>query len=129
MKRRAFRAQRSAIGRMVRIALDMDHLRSYVLGVIADGVNKDAAAHRAIRTQRASLLSPRNFQLLKLSISRRQVKAEKRDCGSSRNSNLEEISPVGIHWTKLPFASPFKPHSNKPEPTEEGRGKMLHLAN
>ena len=44
------RAQRSAIGGMIRVAFDMDHLRRDVLRPVTNRVDKDATTHPAIGT-------------------------------------------------------------------------------
>ena len=75
MKRCAFRAQRPAIGGMIGIAFDVDHLGSYILGIVADCINENAAPDRALRTSGASLLGAGDFQFLKLGIGRRQIEA------------------------------------------------------
>src|SRR3984885_10160372 len=48
-KGRALRAQGSAVGRMIGIAFDVDHLRRDVLGAVADRVDENAATDRAVR--------------------------------------------------------------------------------
>ena len=42
---------------MIGIALDVHHLRHDVLRAVADGVNDDAATHRAVRTSAARFVS------------------------------------------------------------------------
>ena len=54
-------AKRAAIDGMVGIAFDMDHLGCDVLGLVADGVNDYAAAHRAIGASGASLRGARDL--------------------------------------------------------------------
>src|SRR5205807_5257093 len=54
-KRRAFRTERAAIHRMVRVTLDVDDVGSRVLGAVAQTVNEDAAGDRAIGASVAGL--------------------------------------------------------------------------
>ena len=54
-QRRPLRAERAAIGRMIRVALDMDDLGGLALLQVALRVHDDAARHRAIRTGVAGL--------------------------------------------------------------------------
>ena len=63
LERSALRAERAAIDGMVGIAFDVDHLGGHVLGPVAEGVNDDAAAHRAIRTSGARFVGAGDFQL------------------------------------------------------------------
>ena len=49
LERRALRAERAAIDRMIRIAFDVDDLRHGVLRLVAERVDDDAAADRTVR--------------------------------------------------------------------------------
>src|SRR5207249_7802749 len=52
---RALGAERAAIHRMIRIALDMNDLGRSVLGFVAEAVHKDTAGDRAVRAGVACL--------------------------------------------------------------------------
>src|SRR6516165_11972894 len=59
---RALRTERATIDGVVGIAFDVNHLRGYVLGAVANGVNDDAATHRTVGTRRARLIGSGYFQ-------------------------------------------------------------------
>jgi hypothetical protein len=69
---------------MIGIALHMHYLRGDILGLVADGVDDDAAAHRAIRTGGARLSSPGDLQFYRLSVRGSYIKAEDRGDYSAR---------------------------------------------
>jgi hypothetical protein len=47
---------------MIRVAFDVHHLRSYVLGFVAERMDDNAAANRAISASRSRFDDPRNLQ-------------------------------------------------------------------
>ena len=61
LERRALGTESPAIDGMVGIALDVDHLRSDVLGLVAKRVDDDSAAYRAVGTRRTGFRSTRDF--------------------------------------------------------------------
>ncbi len=68
LERRSLGAERAAIDGVVRIAFNMDHLRGDVLGLVADGVDDDAATNRAIRAGAASFAGTGNLEGLRLGV-------------------------------------------------------------
>ena len=76
LERGALGAERAAVDGVVGIAFDVDHLGGDVLGLVAERVDDDAAAHRAIGAGGARLGGARDLQLAELRVGRRQVKAE-----------------------------------------------------
>ena len=68
LERRAFRAERAAIDRMIGIAFDVDDLRDGVLGFVAERVDDHAAADRAVRAGAARLGRARDLERLRLRV-------------------------------------------------------------
>src|SRR5437879_387772 len=58
----ALRTKRAAVDGMIGIAFDVNHLWSNVLRAIPNGMDDDAAAHRAIRTGAARLRGAVTFE-------------------------------------------------------------------
>ena len=75
-ERRAFRTERAAVDRMIGIAFHVHDLRRNVFRLVADGVNDDAATHRAIRTRATSFSSTIDLQSTRLRVNRTKRKAE-----------------------------------------------------
>ena len=72
---------------------------------IAQGVNDDAATHRAVRADTVSLRRPRNLQLPHLFLCRSKIESERRcegNCGTS-STHFEEIPAREIDWLLSPF--------------------------
>src|ERR1700728_4147914 len=82
---------------MIRIALDVNHLRSHVLGLVANRVDDDAAAHGAVRASAASLRGACDLKRLHLRMQRRQVKAENREPDGSGQTSLHKSTTTYIH--------------------------------
>ena len=78
LQRGALGAKRAAVDGMVGIAFHMHHLRRHVLGLVADGVDDDSAAHRTIGASAARLCGPRDFQRLRLRVERLHIEPEHR---------------------------------------------------
>src|SRR4030095_13149256 len=91
-ERRALRAERSTIDRMVGIALNMHDLRCHIFGFIAKCVNDYAAAYRAIRTSAASLSSAGDFESLSLRVHGREIETESRNARAANQCRLNEGS-------------------------------------
>jgi hypothetical protein len=72
-------------------------LRRNVLGLVADRINENAAAHRAVGTRRARLCSARNLQFFQLGVSGLEVKSEDGGGDAADRSYLEEVSPGRLH--------------------------------
>src|SRR5260370_37549621 len=88
---------------MVRVALDVDHLRSDVLGFIANRTNDDATAYRTVRTRGSRFCRAGNLQLAKLRIGGRQIKPKKRESSTSQRAGFQKISAAGIHGLRPSF--------------------------
>src|SRR5882762_1946585 len=87
---------------MVRVALDVDHLRRDVLGFIANRINNDATAYRTVRTCGPRFCRARNLELAKLRICWRQIKPKKRESSTSQCAGFQKISAAAIHGFDLP---------------------------
>src|SRR5438128_419977 len=88
---------------MVRVALDVDHLRRYVFGIIANRINDDATAYRTVRTGGSRFCRACNLELAKLRIGGHQIKAKKRERSTSQGAGLQKLSAAAIHGFDLPF--------------------------
>src|ERR1035441_8995270 len=84
LKRDALGAQAALIDRVVGIAFHVHYRRAYVLALVAQRVDDDAATHRAIGASGAGLGGARDFQLARLGVSWRQIEAERGDRKSTR---------------------------------------------
>ena len=73
----------AAVGQMIGVTLDVHHLRRHVLGAVPNGIDNHAAAHRAVRTRRPSLIRPGNLQRPQLRIGRFQVESKDSNCCST----------------------------------------------
>src|ERR1700674_4344717 len=82
---------------MIRIALDVDHLWRYILGLIANRINKDATAHGTIRTGGARLGGTGNLEFFKLRNRGSQIKSQERDTRSTSERAFEEGSAGEFH--------------------------------
>ena len=91
LQRRALGTQRAAIDGMVGIALHVDHLRRHVLGLVAEGVDDDAATDRAVRAGGSRLGGARNLQLARLCVGGFQVEAQDAGYRAAR-ADLQERS-------------------------------------
>ena len=78
---------------MIRIAFDVDHLRRSVLGLVAQRVNDDTAANRAIGASAACFRGSGNFQPLRLCVDRSQAKSKNSHTRAAYQSSLNEGSP------------------------------------
>ena len=67
-ERGSFGTERAAINGMIRVAFDVDHLGRDVLGFVADGVDDNAAAHRAIGAGGAGFGGAGDFQFFRLGV-------------------------------------------------------------
>src|SRR5882724_217310 len=76
LERSAFRAECTAIDRMIGIALNVHDLWNGVLGFVTKRVNDYAAAHGTIWTSAARLCRARYLQPLRLRVDRSKVEAE-----------------------------------------------------
>ena len=96
-QRSALGTERTAVDRMVWIALDVHDLRCHVLRSIADGVDDHAAAHRAVGAGGTGLACPSDLQRSQLRLGGTQV--EPKDGGRSPASGcqLQELSSGGVH--------------------------------
>ena len=74
----AFGTERAAIDGVVRIAFHMHHGGRDVLGPIADGVDDDAATHRAVRTGGTGFGGAGDLQLAGLRIGGRKIESKRR---------------------------------------------------
>src|ERR1700676_4534573 len=88
LERRALGANRAAIDGMVRVPFDVDHLRSDVFGAVADGIDDDAAAHRAIRAGRTRLAGAGDLELAQLRVCRLQIETKYRRGGAANRCEL-----------------------------------------
>src|ERR1035438_1717411 len=100
-ERRALGAQRSAVGWMIGIAFDMDHLRRDVLCPITNRVDEDAASDRAIGTRRARFGGACNLQLFELRVSGLEVKPKDGSSDCAYRCCLEEVSAGLLHRNDL----------------------------
>ena len=81
---------------MVGVALDVDHLRRDILGVIANRINNDATAYRTVRAGGSRFCCARNLELANLRIGWRQIKAKERDSSPSERAGFQKISTTGV---------------------------------
>src|SRR5271165_6460068 len=84
---------------MVRIALDVNHLRNRVLGLVAQRVNDHAATHRTIRTSAARLGGTGNLQAHGLGVSGSEIESKKRKARASGERSLQEGPAREFHFT------------------------------
>jgi len=68
LERGAFGAEGAAVDGVVGIALDVDDLGGDVLGFVAEGVDNDTAAYRAIGTGGAGLGGAGDFEVAGLGV-------------------------------------------------------------
>src|SRR6516164_8942965 len=85
LERSPLRAKRPAIDGVVRVALDVHHLRRHVLCAVANGVNDDAAAYRTVRASGARLTRSSYLERAELRVGRLQVKTKYRSGGSTHS--------------------------------------------
>ena len=102
LERGALGAERAAIDGVVRIAFDVDHLRGDVLGLVAQRVDDDAAAHRAVGAGGAGLGGARDLQLAQLRIGGRQVEAENGGGRAADGRDFQEVPAISLHDAILP---------------------------
>src|SRR5580700_10282151 len=86
---------------MVGIAFDVYHLRNRILGLVAERINDDAATHRTIGAGAAGFRGPRNFEALRLSVDRSQIKSQSGQAYSSSNCTFEESATGKLHLCDL----------------------------
>src|SRR4051812_30873826 len=94
LERGALGAEGAAVDRMVRVALDVDHLRGDVLRLVAQRVDEHAAADGAVRAGRAGFSGAGDLQLAQLCVGGSQVEAEDRGGRPSNRADFEEV-PAG----------------------------------
>src|SRR5579871_4031937 len=82
---------------MIGIAFDVDHLRGDVLRFVAQGMDDDSAAHRAIRASGTRLRRLRNFKLLCLCIRLLHIEAERGGNDSASGSLYKRSSRRNRH--------------------------------
>ena len=82
---------------MIRIAFDVDDRRRDVARSIAERVDDDAAADRAVRAGRSRLGGARDLQLAHLRQRRREVEAQHRHGDAANGCSLEKVPAAGIH--------------------------------
>ena len=92
----AFGTQRAAIDGMVRIAFHMHHGGRYILGPVADGVDDDAATHRAVRTSGTGLGGAGNLQFTGLRVGRRKVESKRRYQSPACGAAFRKVLRVGV---------------------------------
>src|SRR5205823_2629179 len=94
LERCSLGAKRTAIDGVIRIAFDMNDLRRDVFCAVADGVNDNAATHRAVGTRRAGFVGASDLQRAQLRVSRLQIEAKQCSRGSANGREFQEI-PAG----------------------------------
>jgi len=82
---------------MVWVALNVNDLRSHVLGFIANRVNKNATAHRTIWTRGSRLGGAGDLEFFELRNRGSQIKSQERDTRSTHERALEEGSAGEFH--------------------------------
>src|ERR1051326_4639750 len=82
---------------MIRVTLDVDHLRCDVLGFIANRINNDATAYRTVRTRGSRFRRAGDLQLAQLCVCGCQIEPEERTCGASQRAGPQKISAAAIH--------------------------------
>ncbi len=97
LERGALGAERAAVDRMVRVALDVDHLRGDVLGLVAQRVDDHAAAHGAVGAGGTGLGGARDLQLAHLGVGGGEVEAEDRGADTSDSAEFQEVPAGEIH--------------------------------
>lgn len=90
---------------MVGVALDVNDLGGHVLGLVADRVNNDAAAYRAVRASGSRFGRSGNLELAKVRVGRGEVKPKQSQRRASERGHLQEISPGVEHESDHPFAT------------------------
>src|SRR5260370_2960243 len=82
---------------MIRIALDVHHLRGHILGAVANRVDDGAAAHRAVRAGRPCLAGRGNRQRAELRVSRLEVKAKYSRGHAAYGCEFQEVTTRRVH--------------------------------
>src|SRR5271166_2336559 len=83
---------------MIGIALDVDDLRDGVFGLVAEGINDDAAAHGAIWASAAGLTGAGNFEALRLGLQRREIEPQRGESRAPKDGSLEEGPTREFHF-------------------------------
>src|SRR6185369_8474145 len=96
LERGALRAERAAADRVIRIAFHVDDRSFYVLRLVAERVDDDAAGDRAIRTCAARLGRARNLELAHFRARRLEIEANR--CGSRTGREYFQEGPT-FHQT------------------------------
>src|SRR5271165_5659643 len=99
---------------MIGITLDVNHLRRDILCLVADGVNKDAATHRTIRTGRSRLSCASNLKFFQLRDCGLEIETEKREARAPHERASEEVSARKFHCASSDY---FAPLSAEPDCT------------
>src|SRR5688572_4249458 len=94
---------------MIGIALDMHDRRRHIPGSIAERMDDDAAADRAVRTRRSRLGGPGDLQLAYHGVGGRQVEAEYGSGHAANRCRFQELPASGLHHVTPPSGglSPF----------------------
>src|SRR6266478_6280125 len=82
---------------MVRVALDVNHLRRHVLGFVADRVNEDATTHGAIRTSGSRLGGTGDLECFELRKGGSQIESQERKARAASKRAFEEGSAGEFH--------------------------------
>lgn len=101
LQRRTLGTERTAVDWVIGIAFHVDDLRRDVLRLVADGVDDDAATHRAIGAGAARLRGTRNLQAPGLRQQGPRIEAENGNPDGACNASLEECSSRYIHYAAL----------------------------
>ena len=106
-QRRPLRAERAAVDRMVRVALDMDDVRDRVLGPVAEPVDQDAAGDRAIGAGVARLGGGGELERPHRRGERLACAAEAQSSqargGKAGPGDLDEASTAKLHGSSSPI--------------------------
>jgi len=85
---------------MIGVALDVNDRRRHVLGAITEGVDDDAAGHRAVRARAAGLGRTSNLELAHLGARTLQVESQR---NPTRHRSPELQEGPSIHGTPPTF--------------------------
>src|SRR5262249_8859601 len=98
LERDAFGAERAAIDRMIRIALDVDHCRAcHILRSVAERVYDDAATDCAVWTGRTRFGGARDLQLTHGRVCQREIETESERSHAANRSDFQKISSRNSH--------------------------------
>src|ERR1700676_5826325 len=98
-ERGALGTRRPSVGRVVRIAFHVNHLRGDVLRPVSDGVDDRPATYCTVRTCRPRFTGPRDFEDSEWSVGGLEIEPENSGCRSAYRGELQKVSAGSLHGT------------------------------